>query len=213
MESLQFLLSCCLLLSEDVECVTDTWLTWSTPIGGSESTEETCGQTLSSKMIHFLFETDYFLSFSFQSSLLFLSLLCPRPPPVSASQLFLPSTQKINSQSFYRSKTEESNSSRMSCQITTSGDHQVDLQSLVKGFQDIFSTDFGQPVLHSGVQVNMRTKQISSKSTCVREGRKINMTLGIGRFGCSDESDWTSLLFSWSKLTHDWCCCFYMNSS
>ncbi|XP_040004561.1 mitogen-activated protein kinase kinase kinase 20 isoform X2 [Xiphias gladius] len=107
----------------------------------------------------------------------------------SNSPLFLPVAKTISAKSFYQSKTEESNSSQMSCQITTSGSEEVNLQSVMKGFEDMFSVDFGQPVLHSGMQVNMQAKKNSSKSSCVREGHKINMTLGAGSFTWSDDSE------------------------
>lgn len=108
---------------------------------------------------------------------------------LSPSQLFLPVAKKISAKSFYQSKTEESNSSQMSCQITTSSNEEVNLQSMMKGFEDMFSLDFGRPVLHSGMQVNMQAKQNSSMSSSVREGHKINMTLGMGRFTWSDDSE------------------------
>uniref|UniRef100_A0A8C4IX04 Protein kinase domain-containing protein n=1 Tax=Dicentrarchus labrax TaxID=13489 RepID=A0A8C4IX04_DICLA len=106
----------------------------------------------------------------------------------SNSPLFLPVAKKISAKSFYQCKTEESNSSQMSCQITTSSNEEVKLQSMMKGFEDMFSLDFGRPVLHSGMQVNMQARQNSSMSSCVREGHKINMTLGMGRFNLSDDS-------------------------
>lgn len=130
----------------------------------------------------------YFLSFSILSSFP-LPLCPPRSPPVSASQLFLPVAKKISAKSFYQCKTEESNSSEMSCQITTSGNDEVNLQSMMKGFEDMFPLDFGRPVLHSGMQVNMQARQNSSMSSCVREGHKINMTLGMGHFASSDDSE------------------------
>ncbi|XP_056145911.1 mitogen-activated protein kinase kinase kinase 20-like isoform X4 [Lampris incognitus] len=110
----------------------------------------------------------------------------------SNSPLFFPVSRKISSESFYESKTEESNSSQMSCQITASDSGEVDrrsLQAMMEGFGDMFSSDTGRPVLHSGMQVNMQAKQNSSKSSCVREGRKINMAVGMGRFSWSDDSD------------------------
>ncbi|KAG8000663.1 Mitogen-activated protein kinase kinase kinase 20 [Nibea albiflora] len=107
----------------------------------------------------------------------------------SNSPLFLPVAKKISAKSFYQCKTEESNSSEMSCQITTSGNDEVNLQSMMKGFEDMFSLDFGRPVLHSGMQVNMQARQNSSMSSCVREGHKINMTLGMGHFACSDDRE------------------------
>eukprot|EP00064_Thunnus_orientalis_P000255 superscaffoldBa00000013_g255 len=85
----------------------------------------------------------------------------------SDSPLFLPVTKKISAKSFYQSKTEESNSSQMSCQISASGNEDVNLRSFMKGFEDMFSPDSGRPVLHSGMQVNMQAKQNSSKSSCL----------------------------------------------
>ncbi|XP_056283237.1 mitogen-activated protein kinase kinase kinase 20 isoform X2 [Pseudoliparis swirei] len=107
----------------------------------------------------------------------------------SNSPLLFPVAKKISAQSFYRSKTEESNSSQMSCQITTSGSEEVNLQSMMKGFEDMFSLDFGRPTLHSGMQVHMQARQDSSVSSCVREGHKINMTPGMGRFTWSEDSE------------------------
>lgn len=151
-------------------------------------------RTLGLKLTTFLIYTflvvyliTYFLFFSILSS--FLLPPPPCPPTVSASQLFLPVAQKISAKSFYQCKTEESNSSQMSCQITTSGNEEVDLQSMMRGFEDVFSLDFGRPVLHSGMQVNMQARQNSSVSSCVREGHKINMTVGMGRLAWSDDSE------------------------
>lgn len=84
--------------------------------------------------------------------------------------------------SFYQCKTEESNSSQMSCQIKTSSNEEVKRQSMMKGFEDMFSLASGLPIVHSGMQVNVQARQNSSVSSCVREGHKINMSLGIGRF-------------------------------
>uniref|UniRef100_A0A8C3AP94 Protein kinase domain-containing protein n=1 Tax=Cyclopterus lumpus TaxID=8103 RepID=A0A8C3AP94_CYCLU len=106
----------------------------------------------------------------------------------SNSPLLLPVAQKISAQSFYQSKMEESNSSQMSCQVTTSSNEEVNLQSMMKGFEDMFSLDFGRPILHSGMQVHMQARQDSSVSSCVREGHKIDMTPGMGRFTWSDDS-------------------------
>ncbi|KAA8588141.1 hypothetical protein FQN60_001335 [Etheostoma spectabile] len=106
----------------------------------------------------------------------------------SNSPLLLPVAKKISAKSFYQSKTEESSSSQMSCQITTSSNEEVNLQSMMKGFEDMFSLDFGRPVLHSGMQVNMQARQNSSMSSSVREGHKINMTLGMGLLTWSDDS-------------------------
>uniref|UniRef100_A0A674DA69 Mitogen-activated protein kinase kinase kinase 20-like n=1 Tax=Salmo trutta TaxID=8032 RepID=A0A674DA69_SALTR len=97
------------------------------------------------------------------------------------------SNTPISAESFYESKTEESNSSETTCQITSSSNGEVEgmsLQAMMKGFGGMFALDMGGPVLHSGMQVNMQAKQNSSKSSSVREGRKINMALGM-----SDDSD------------------------
>lgn len=135
------------------------------------------------------FETD-FASFSF--------LFCP---PVStcvpASQLLLHAAEKISAKSFYQTKTEESNSSQMSCQITTSRNEGVNLRSVMKDFEDMFSLDFSPPVLHPGMQVNMQARQRSSRSSCVREGHKINMAVGPGCFLWSDDSEWNTI-YVWS---------------
>ncbi|XP_015214481.1 mitogen-activated protein kinase kinase kinase 20 isoform X2 [Lepisosteus oculatus] len=110
----------------------------------------------------------------------------------SHSPLFLPVAAKISEESFYESKTEESNSTEMSCQITAASNGEVDglsLQAMMKGFGNMLSMDLTGPVLHSGMQINMQAKQNSSKSTSVREGRKLNMTVGLGQLDWSDDSD------------------------
>nr|XP_029480004.1 mitogen-activated protein kinase kinase kinase 20 isoform X4 [Oncorhynchus nerka] len=110
----------------------------------------------------------------------------------SNTPLFLPVAAQISAESFYESKTEESNSSEMTCQITSSSNGEVEgmsLQAMMKGFGDMFALDMGGPVLHSGMQVNMQAKQNSSKSSSVREGRKINTALGMSDFNWSDDSD------------------------
>lgn len=87
---------------------------------------------------------------------------------------------------------EESNSSEMSCQITASSNGEVDgrsLQAMMKGFGDMFTLDLANPVLHSGMQVNMQAQQNSSKSCSVRKGRKINMAMGLEDFDWSEDSD------------------------
>ncbi|CAB1346600.1 unnamed protein product [Coregonus sp. 'balchen'] len=113
----------------------------------------------------------------------------------SNTPLFLPVAAKISAESFYESKMEESKSSEMSCQITSSSNGEVDgmsLQAMMKGFGDMFALDMGSPVLHSGMQVNMQAKQNSSKSSSVREGRKINMALGMSNFNWSDDREGAS---------------------
>lgn len=77
----------------------------------------------------------------------------------------------------------------MSCQITACSNGEVggvSLQAMMRGFGDMFSME---PVQHSGMQVNMQAKQNSSKSRSVREGRKLNMAIGMEAFGWSDDSD------------------------
>nr|XP_046260269.1 mitogen-activated protein kinase kinase kinase 20 isoform X2 [Scatophagus argus] len=107
----------------------------------------------------------------------------------SNSPLFLPVAKKISAKSFYQCKTEESNSSQVSCQITSSSNEEMKLPSAMRGFEDMFPVDFGPPVLHSGMQVNMQARQNCSVSSRVREGHKIHMTLGTGRFTGSDDSE------------------------
>lgn len=102
---------------------------------------------------------------------------------------------------------EESQSSEVSCQFSASSNGQVEvegggvnLQALMRGFgrgfEDMFAPlDMGCPVLHSGMQVHMQTNQnqhsTTSRSTVVRQGRKITMatTSGFGDFNWSDDSD------------------------
>lgn len=121
-------------------------------------------------------------NFSFTLSLFpLLSLSCLVP----VSQLLLPVAQTLSTQSFYRSKTEESNSSQMSCHITASGKTGVNLPSAMKSFGDLFSLDLGRPVVHLGMRVNTQSKH---KSSFVREGHKISMTPRMGHS-------------AWSKLS------------
>lgn len=81
----------------------------------------------------------------------------------------------------------------MSCQFSSSSSSngQVDrlsLQAMMKGFEDMFALDMAGPVLHSGMQVNMQSKQNStSRSTVVREGRKITTAVGLGELNWSDD--------------------------
>ncbi|XP_048834956.1 protein kinase Npk [Brienomyrus brachyistius] len=110
----------------------------------------------------------------------------------SRTPLFLPVAAKISAESFFESTMEESNSSEMSCQITASSNGEVDgqsLQAMMKGFGDMFTLDLANPVLHSGMQVNMQAQQNSTKSCSVRKGRKINMAMGLEDFDWSEDSD------------------------
>ncbi|XP_075335772.1 mitogen-activated protein kinase kinase kinase 20 isoform X2 [Odontesthes bonariensis] len=105
----------------------------------------------------------------------------------SSSPLFSPAAKKISAQSFYRSKTEESNSSQMSCQITTSGNKEVNLHSVMKGFEDAFSLDLGRPVLRAAMRADMRAKRNSSRSSRVKDGHKLHVAWGMGHSsGCAD---------------------------
>ncbi|XP_067891531.1 mitogen-activated protein kinase kinase kinase 20-like isoform X3 [Heterodontus francisci] len=110
----------------------------------------------------------------------------------SSAPPFLPITAKFSEESFYESKTEESNSTELSCQITATSNGEVDgmnksLQEMMKGFGNILSMNLAGPVMQSGIQINMQAKQNSSKSTCVRKGKKINMTMDFGHW--SHDSD------------------------
>ncbi|XP_004917774.1 mitogen-activated protein kinase kinase kinase 20 isoform X2 [Xenopus tropicalis] len=111
----------------------------------------------------------------------------------SHTPLFFPVAARLSQKSFFESKTEESNSAEMSCQITATSNGEVDgmnqsLQAMMKGFGNIFDMNVVGPVLHSGMQINMQAKQNSSKTTSVRKGKKINMALGFSEFDWSDDS-------------------------
>ncbi|XP_028836159.1 protein kinase Npk [Denticeps clupeoides] len=106
-------------------------------------------------------------------------------------QLYTPIAATLSTESFYESRSEESNSSEMCCQISSCSNGDMggaDLQALMmSGFGGVFDLDVGGPVLHSGMKVNMQAKQNSSKSHCVREGRKLNMAIAMEDFGWSDD--------------------------
>ncbi|KAG8432450.1 hypothetical protein GDO86_016442 [Hymenochirus boettgeri] len=111
----------------------------------------------------------------------------------SHTPLFFPVAARISQKSFFESKTEESNSAEMSCQITATSNGEVDgmnrsLQAMMKGFGNIFDMDVVGPTLHSGMQINMQAKKNSSKTTSVRKGKKINMAVGFNDFDWSDDS-------------------------
>lgn len=104
----------------------------------------------------------------------------------SSTPRFFPVAAKMSAEAFYESRMEESNSSEMSCQITACSNGEVgglNLQAMMRGFEDMFSME---PVSRSGMRVNMQAKQNSSKSRSVREGRRIDMGLGMEPFGWSD---------------------------
>nr|XP_033800951.1 mitogen-activated protein kinase kinase kinase 20 isoform X5 [Geotrypetes seraphini] len=109
----------------------------------------------------------------------------------SHTPLVFPVTGRISQKSFFESKTEESNSAEMSCQITATSNGEVDgmnksLQAVMKGFGNVFSINVGGPDLHSGMQLNLQAKQNSSKTTSVRKGTKIDMAVDFD--WSSDES-------------------------
>ncbi|MEE6489657.1 hypothetical protein FKM82_015637 [Ascaphus truei] len=111
----------------------------------------------------------------------------------SHTPLFFPVAARISQKSFFESKTEESNSAEMSCQITATSNGEVDgmnqsLQAMMKGFGNIFDMNVVGPVRHSGMQINMQAKKNSSKTTSIRKGKKINMAVGFNDFEWSDDS-------------------------
>ncbi|XP_053568815.1 mitogen-activated protein kinase kinase kinase 20 [Bombina bombina] len=123
----------------------------------------------------------------------------------SHTPLFFPVAARISQKSFFESKTEESNSAEMSCQITATSNGEIDgmnqsLQAMMKGFGNIFDMNVVGPVRHSGMQINMQAKQNSSKTTSVRKGKKINMAVGFNDFDWSDDSSEAAI----EKLTHDY---------
>lgn len=101
----------------------------------------------------------------------------------------------MSEESYFESKTEESKSAEMSCQITATSNGEVagmnqSLKALMMtGFGDIFSLNQAGSVLRSGMQINMQAKKNSSKTTSMRKGKKINMALGFSEFDWSDDDD------------------------
>lgn len=97
--------------------------------------------------------------------------------------------------SYFESKTEESNSAEMSCQITATSNGEVagmnqSLKALMmQGFGDVFSVKEAGSGLHSGMQINMQAKKNSSKTTSMRKGKKVNLVLGFHEFDLSDDDD------------------------
>uniref|UniRef100_A0A4W4ELL4 Protein kinase domain-containing protein n=1 Tax=Electrophorus electricus TaxID=8005 RepID=A0A4W4ELL4_ELEEL len=110
-----------------------------------------------------------------------------------------PMAATLSAESFYESRSEESNSSEVSCHISSScsnGDlGGASLQALMRGFGGVFDLDVGvpgsSPMRQSGMQVNMQAKRNSSKSSCVREGRKLNMAIAMDAFGWSDDDNFS----------------------
>ncbi|XP_051568939.1 mitogen-activated protein kinase kinase kinase 20-like isoform X2 [Myxocyprinus asiaticus] len=105
-----------------------------------------------------------------------------------------PMAATLRAESFYEAHMEESKSSEVSCQISSTchnGDQgQASLQKLMLGFGGVFDLDAnvsnGNFVRQSGMQVNMQAKN-SFKSCSVREGRKLNMAITMDDFSWSDE--------------------------
>uniref|UniRef100_A0A8C0NQ42 Mitogen-activated protein kinase kinase kinase 20 n=2 Tax=Canis lupus familiaris TaxID=9615 RepID=A0A8C0NQ42_CANLF len=110
----------------------------------------------------------------------------------SNTPLLLPLAARMSEESYFESKTEESNSAEMSCQITAAsngeghGMNQSLQAMMLMGFGDIFSMNKAGAVLHSGMQINMQAKQNSSKTTSKRRGKKVNMALGFSDFDLSE---------------------------
>ncbi|XP_063068162.1 mitogen-activated protein kinase kinase kinase 20-like [Engraulis encrasicolus] len=122
-----------------------------------------------------------------------------------------------SAESFFESHHEESNSSEMSCRISSttcsngepgstigsigsigSGSGSGGLKALVmSGFRDVLDLDgsVGESVRRSGVQVSMQATQNSSSqkstSSSLRQGRKLNMAVNMNmdRFGWSDDEE------------------------
>uniref|UniRef100_A0AC11EL76 Mitogen-activated protein kinase kinase kinase 20 n=1 Tax=Ovis aries TaxID=9940 RepID=A0AC11EL76_SHEEP len=113
----------------------------------------------------------------------------------SNTPLLLPLAARMSEESYFESKTEESNSAEMSCQITAAsngeghGMNQSLQAMMLMGFGDIFSMNKAGAVLHSGMQINMQAKQNSSKTTSKRRGKKVNMALGFSDFDLSEGDD------------------------
>uniref|UniRef100_A0ACB8G115 Uncharacterized protein n=1 Tax=Sphaerodactylus townsendi TaxID=933632 RepID=A0ACB8G115_9SAUR len=103
-----------------------------------------------------------------------------------------PFAARRSEESYFESKTEESNSAEMSYQITSTSNGELagvnkSLNNLMKGFGDVFSMNQAGSVLHSGMQINMQAKKNSSKTTSMRKGKKINMAVGFPEFSFSDD--------------------------
>lgn len=101
----------------------------------------------------------------------------------------------MSEESYFESKTEETNSAEVSCQITATSNGEghgmkPSLQAMMlMGFGDVFSMNKAGAVLHSGMQINMQAKQNSSKTTSKRRGKKVNMALGFSDFDLSEGDD------------------------
>lgn len=101
----------------------------------------------------------------------------------------------MSEESYFESKTEESKSAEMSCQITAAsngeghGMNQSLRAMMLMGFGDIFSMNKAGAVLHSGMQISMQAKQNSSKTTSKRKGKRVNMALGFSDLSEGDDDD------------------------
>ncbi|CAO2597079.1 Mitogen-activated protein kinase kinase kinase 20 [Lemmus lemmus] len=113
----------------------------------------------------------------------------------SNTPLLLPLAARMSEESYFESKTEETNSAEVSCQITATSNGEghgmkPSLQAMMlMGFGDVFSMNKAGAVLHSGMQINMQAKQNSSKTTSKRRGKKVNMALGFSDFDLSEGDD------------------------
>ncbi|KAG5261557.1 hypothetical protein AALO_G00285630 [Alosa alosa] len=116
----------------------------------------------------------------------------------SAVQFYSPVAATVSAESFFESHSEETNSSEVSCQISSSGGCSngelgeagvAGLKALVmSGFRDVFDMDgpMGESV-SLRAQVSMQAKQNSSKSHSVRQGRKLNMAINMDDFWSDDD--------------------------
>uniref|UniRef100_A0A3Q2LM65 Mitogen-activated protein kinase kinase kinase 20 n=1 Tax=Equus caballus TaxID=9796 RepID=A0A3Q2LM65_HORSE len=113
----------------------------------------------------------------------------------SNTPLLLPLAARMSEESYFESKTEESKSAEMSCQITAAsngeghGMNQSLRAMMLMGFGDIFSMNKAGAVLHSGMQISMQAKQNSSKTTSKRKGKRVNMALGFSDLSEGDDDD------------------------
>lgn len=102
-----------------------------------------------------------------------------------------PMAATLSSQSFYESHSEESNSSEVSCHISTSNGHlSSTLQTLMRGWGEMLNLDTeaprSGPVLVSGVEVNLQAKQNSSTSCRMRRSSELSMALTMDPLDWSD---------------------------
>ncbi|XP_061579492.1 mitogen-activated protein kinase kinase kinase 20 isoform X2 [Cololabis saira] len=99
----------------------------------------------------------------------------------SSSPLFSPAAKPTSSESFFRSKTEDSKGAPATRRVLTSGNGEVKLRSLARGLEDVAS-------LHSGLQADVRARQKCLRSSRVRDGFKINVAWRMGRCSWYDDS-------------------------